>query len=357
MSVKQQILSILSEKPGEYVSGEEIAKRLGVSRAAVWKAVSSLEKEESGIESAHRKGYRLRLDRRALDAHVIRAFLPGEYRNVPLEVLQTVDSTNRRAKVLAVEGAVHGTTVIAEEQTAGRGRLGRQFSSPRGSGLYMSAILQKSLDPDAAVEVTTMAAVAVARAVEKLGGPHLSVKWVNDLFLDGKKIAGILTEAVADVETRHIERIVVGIGINVTTRPEEFPPEVRLVASSLFGEKDAPFTRSELAAAILSELLDGARKLGTHAHMPEYRQRCLTLGKRVEILKKEAGSPSGNAGAQNGASGREGNPGGTDLPDTQPKNPCGEAFAVEDDGTLLVRLDNGEIVPVSYGEVSVLPVR
>ncbi len=347
MSIKQQILSILSEKPGEYVSGEEIAARLGVSRAAVWKAVASLEKEESGVESAHRKGYRLRLDRRALDAHVIRAFLPAQYRDVPLEVLQTVDSTNRLAKVLAVEGAAHGTTVFAEEQTAGRGRLGRQFSSPRGSGLYMSAILQKSLDPDAAVEVTTMAAVAVAKAVEKLGGPRLSIKWVNDLFLDGKKTVGILTEAVADVESRHIERIVVGIGINVTTRPEEFPPEVRQVAGSLFEEREAPFTRSQLAAAVLEELLAGAEQLGTHSHMAEYRERCLTLGKRVEILRK--GTDTAAAGS---TAARTGNGSSVELP----KNPRGKAIAVEDDGTLLVQLDSGETVPVSYGEVSVLPV-
>lgn len=245
--------------------------------------------------------------------------------NVPIHVHQLIDSTNLEAKRLAAEGAEHGTVVIAEEQTAGRGRLGRKFASPSGGGLYMSIILRPQMSPSLAVDVTTMAAVAVCRTLEKECGKEPKIKWVNDVFLNDRKICGILTEGVINGSTGQLDSLVLGIGINVTTPTDAFPEEVQMIAGSIFGKEPATVSRGQIAAGIINEVLQRSAYLGTHKHMDEYRKRCFTLGKKVSFLRDD-------------------------------EMQIGTAMAISDDGGLVVELEQGGRITLQSGEVSVRPV-
>ncbi len=322
MTVRQHIVECLEAHKGEYVSGEELAAGIGVSRAAVWKTIQGLQEEGYQIDSMPRRGYCLALESDILSREGIRPFLDSRWKDIPIWVHDRLDSTNQEVKRLAAEGAPHNTVVIARAQTAGRGRLGRSFASPQEGGLYMSVLLRPCVSASLAVDVTTLAAVSVCRAIEKGSDKKPMIKWVNDIFLNGKKVCGILTEAVSDVETGMIDSLVLGIGINVTTPPEAFPPEVRQIAGPVFepGEKSIP--KNELAANLLNEVLGHAEELGSHRHMEEYRKRCFILGKNVRFHKEE-------------------------------KDYTGVAKEICDDGSLLVALDQGGDIRLQSGEVSV----
>lgn len=185
-AAKQTILRLLEQSRGVSLSGEQIAQELNISRAAVWKAVNQLKKEGYRIEAVQNRGYRLDPDSDLLSAEGIRSRLPF---NLPLFLEQSLPSTNQAAKKLAIEGAAHGTTVLASGQTEGRGRLGRTFFSPVGAGLYMSVLLRPEIGSADAVLVTIAAAVAVCLAVEETTGIQLGIKWVNDLLLGKKRPA------------------------------------------------------------------------------------------------------------------------------------------------------------------------
>ena len=193
-ATKQALLAALSAAQGECISGQQLARQLGVSRAAVHKAAAALAAQGYALEAAPRRGYRL------AGGDPFCAEAVGEY-DAPIFLYDTLESSNRTAKTLALEGAPHGTMVLAGQQTAGRGRLGRRFESPAGKGVYLSLVLRPSLPMTEAQAVTVSAAVAVCRAVKKLCGLELGIKWVNDLYYNGKKVCGILTEAGADLES------------------------------------------------------------------------------------------------------------------------------------------------------------
>lgn len=324
MTVKQYIVEQLEAHKGEYVSGEELAAGMSVSRAAIWKVVQSLQEEGYEIHSMPRRGYCLAADSDILSREGILPFLDDKWKEIPIWVHDRLDSTNQEAKRLAAEGAPHGTVIIARSQTAGRGRLGRQFASPQEGGLYMSILLRPHMTASLAVDVTTLAAVSVCRAIENRTYKDPKIKWVNDIFLDGKKICGILTEAVSDVETGMIDSLVLGIGVNVTTSPEAFPEEVRKVAGSLFGPGEQKISKNELAGEILNEVLGHVDTLGSHQHMEEYRKRCFILGKSVRFHKEE-------------------------------QVYTGIAKEILEDGALLVTLDKGGEIRLQSGEVSVRP--
>lgn len=322
MAIKQQVLAELERHKGEYISGEKLAERLGASRAAVWKSIQSLMEDGYEIASQPRKGYCLSLRSDKLSAEAIMPMVEED--GVQVLVYEELDSSNLEAKRLAAGGAPHGTVVIAGRQTAGRGRLGRSFASPQGGGLYMSILLRPHLAASLAVDVTTLAGVAVCETLEKLTGKKPGIKWVNDIFLNGKKICGILTEAVTDVETGMIDSLVLGIGINVTTPIEELPEEVRKVAGSVFEGEEPSASRAQIAAGIIHEVMSRQETLGKHVHMDEYRARCFILGQRVTFLRDE-------------------------------RHYEGVAETILDDGALQVRLDSGEIMILQSGEVSVRP--
>ncbi len=203
----------------------------------------------------------------------------GEY-PAPVYVHERLDSSNQTAKRLALAGAPHGTLVLAGQQSAGRGRMGRRFESPAGKGIYLSLVLRVPVPASKALGVTVGAAVAVARAVQKLCGIELGIKWVNDLYYQGKKVCGILTEAGTSVESGLLEWLVVGIGLNLTTTPADWPEELARTAGSLFPGGPAPVGRAALAGAIARELLALCPAFDC---LDEYRSRCFVPGHWVTV--------------------------------------------------------------------------
>ena len=303
MTTKERILALLEENRGTPLSGEVLAEELGVSRTAVWKAIKDLQKAGHAIAAAQNRGYTLDTDSEVLSEQGVRLFLRNKSLN--LVVAQELESTNLTAKQMAAAGAPHGTLVVADSQTAGRGRRGRSFASPPGTGLYLSMVLRSALPMQSAVLVTSAAAVAVCRAVERAAGKRLDIKWVNDLFYRGKKCCGILTEAAADVETGGVDYLVVGIGLNLLPPEGGWPEEL-----------------SEIAASIADELLALCTALPDTSFMAEYRARNLVPGRDVDVIQNGERRPA-------------------------------HALAITDDGHLLVRLPGGGQEELSFGEVSI----
>lgn len=197
MTVKSRLLELLEQHKGETLSGEDIGRELSCTRAAVWKAVNSLRQEGYPIEAGPNKGYMLARESNLISAEGIRLFL--EDPQVEIKIFDAISSTNLEARQLAVSGmAGHGSFVVAMEQTAGRGRRGREFYSPKGNGIYLSVILEPKGTLEGSLLITTAAATAVYKAVKEVCGVKLGIKWVNDLYKDNRKVCGILTEAVTD---------------------------------------------------------------------------------------------------------------------------------------------------------------
>ena len=277
MSVKENILEILEKNKNSSVSGQFIAENLGVSRAAVWKAVKSLRDEGYSISAVNNQGYCLGEDSDVLSVPAIKSFL---HEDVNLIVLKTVDSTNNYAKKLAMENAPDKTVVVSETQTAGKGRLGRNFFSPDKTGLYMSVLFRPEKSAGETLFITIAAAVAVCRAIETVSELFPQIKWGNDVFVNGKKVCGILTEASASMENQMIEYAVLGIGVNV--KSADFPNDLKNIAGSLGDEK---ISRSRLCAEILNELLELYSLEDKKALIDEYKKRSLVLGKEVKFTK------------------------------------------------------------------------
>ena len=284
MTSKQKVLRVLEQNRGQYISGEELARQLSISRSGVWKAIKELEKEGYRISAVTNRGYCLSEINDMLSVEGILPFLRNKPDPETIHVHKVLDSTNREAKRLAVSGAANGTVVLAEEQTSGRGRLGRSFYSPPGSGIYMSVILHPEVSAEKSVLVTTASSLAVCRAVESLTGQRCDIKWVNDIYCRQRKICGILTEAVTNFETGEIESVVLGIGINFRRRDDDFPEDIRGKAGAVFQEETGGVTRNHLVAEILNELGQLDEMLRTGNFIAEYKARSLVLGKTVTLL-------------------------------------------------------------------------
>jgi BirA family biotin operon repressor/biotin-[acetyl-CoA-carboxylase] ligase len=315
---QNSLLSLLEQNRGGCVSGQKAADTLGVSRAAIWKAAQALRRQGHLVEGQPGGGYRLAAQSDVLSAEAIRPQLhaPG----CEVRVLGETASTNLEAKRWALSGAGHGAMVLAETQTAGRGRLGRAFESPPG-GLYLSIVLRPSAGFGPAGLVTSAAGVAVCRSVQALFGLSLQIKWVNDLFLNGKKCCGILTEAATGVESGDIEFLVVGIGINYTTPPSAYTGPGRGIAVSLFPTGNAPTPRSRLAADIHTRLLGLFELLPKRDFLNEYRARSLVLGQKVTVMAEEPYSA--------------------------------RAVAIDDDAQLVAELPDGARRTLAYGEIGI----
>ena len=287
---REKVLTLLREQEG-YLSGEELSRELGLSRAAVWKAVEALRKDGYAIEARTGLGYRLTAAPDALTEREVRRFLgQGGILGRELHCLDTIDSTNSYAKRIAMTGAPEGTVVIANDQTAGRGRMGRQFHSPRDKGIYLSVLLRPEMEPQRLMPVTAMAGVAVCDAVEKVCGVRPGLKWPNDPVIGNRKLCGILTEMSLEGETGRVQYLVLGIGINVGQEAEDFSPDVAAIATSLFAYLGRPVSRPELAAALICELerLYETLKAGDlSGYLEAYRRDCVNLGKTVQLLGEE----------------------------------------------------------------------
>lgn len=276
---RNQVLALLSQ--GDYVSGETISQQLGLSRAAIWKAVDSLRKAGYEIEAKTGLGYRLIQRPDALSEAEIRRHLPeGLVVGATLKTLDTVDSTNTYLKQWA--GAPHGTAVVADCQSAGRGRMARAFHSPAGTGIYMSVLLRPDCPPQAFMGFTAMAAVAVCQAVEDVCGLQAQIKWPNDVVVNRKKLCGILTELSLEGETGRIDQVVLGMGINVGQL--WFPSELEHCAVSL-QQLGYTVSRPQLTAAVLVRLDILCQRLNqSELYLEPYRQRCVNLGKALEVV-------------------------------------------------------------------------
>ena len=321
ISVKSRLLELLEQNRGITISGEQMARELDCTRAAVWKAVKTLQQEGYEIEAGPNKGYMLSEDNNILAEEGIRPLLRQP--EVYLKLYQEIDSTNRAAKQAAIAGeAGHGSVILACGQSCGRGRRGRSFYSPSQAGLYLSVILQPQGNLRESLLLTTEAAVAVYKAIRKVTGIELDIKWVNDLYYKGKKVCGILTEAITDFESGEIQYAVVGIGLNLYEEEGGYPPELRGIAGGLYrNQREAEgVNRNRLAAEIVNCLLDETRELKL---LPEYLDRNMIPGHRIQILD---GQQSRSA----------------------------YAVAICQDGRLKVREEDGSETLLAYGEVSVI---
>ena len=279
---KDTVLQALWSHADRYLSGAELASLLSLSRTAVWKAVEQLRADGYQIEALPRKGYRLLSRSDVLSREGIRRYLRHDALQV--QVFQEISSTNTVLKAMAEQGAPAGLALVAGHQSAGRGRMGRSFYSPQDSGVYLSLLLRPTLPASQVTRVTACAAVAVAETLEALSGRPLQIKWVNDLFLDGKKVCGILTEASLDCETGSVHHLVVGIGVNALAPEGGFPEGLRDIAGAVFQERQLPELRCQIAAGIIDKLWDYQAALPEDRCFDAYRARSLVLGREVELL-------------------------------------------------------------------------
>ena len=278
MSIKQEVLKKLDEERGKVFSGEELAEQFGVSRNAVWKAIKTLREEGYDIAATTNRGYCLHPKSDILTADGVRSRLSFDCN---VHVCKCVDSTNDELKKLAMQGAAEWTVVIAEEQKKGRGRNAHSFYSPAGTGLYISVLFRPKFSSAESLFVTTSAAVAVCEAIEETGGKDAQIKWVNDVFIGGKKVCGILTEASFSVENGGMEYVIAGIGINVKTGA--FPKELEGIAASVFGDECPDDARARLAAVLLERLKYYYEGIPRRAFYAEYVRRSFLIGKEVIV--------------------------------------------------------------------------
>lgn len=245
--MKTKVLNLLSEEL--YISGEFISDALGISRAAVWKYINALKNDGYTIESSTNKGYKIVGRPDVLTTVEVTPYIKSEYIGRNILHFETINSTNTIAKELASENCPNGTIIVSEEQTSGRGRLGRQWVSPKGSGIWMSIILKPDIPPMEAYKVTIIAAAAVHGALQENGISAL-IKWPNDIIIEGKKVCGILTEMNAELSKIH--SLVIGIGINVNTEDSEIPEDLKDKASSLRIKAERFINRKVLFGSIIN---------------------------------------------------------------------------------------------------------
>jgi BirA family biotin operon repressor/biotin-[acetyl-CoA-carboxylase] ligase len=320
MTLREKILETLEENRGSYCSGEELANVHGVSRAAVWKAVRRLMDEGYDISAAAGSGYMLSENTDILSAAAVEKYLDTHFYSV--DVRRTVDSTNSEVRRLAVAGAAEGAVVIAEDQTAGRGRMGRSFFSPGGSGLYMSVLLRPTFGASKSLYITTAAAVAAARTLEEVSGVTAGIKWVNDIYMHDRKVCGILTEGAFALEDGGLEYAVLGIGVNVNAPAGGFPEDIENKAGAVF-DSPIPDMRSRIAAGILTKFHEYYRHLEDKEFLAEYKARDVLVGHTVDVIRGDSRRTA-------------------------------VVMGVTDEFELLVKYDSGAVEPLSCGEVSIL---
>ena len=284
MSVKVNVLKTLEENRGFFFSGEELANKLYVSRAAIWKAMKELEKEGYQIKAIPNRGYCLTEENDILSVEGIRTYLSKGNQAIPITVDKITQSTNQNAKLCAATGGGHGALFVANQQTAGRGRRGRSFLSMDGNGIYMSLILKPKVAAEDVVLVTTAASVAVYRAIKKITGITTAIKWVNDLYYRNKKVCGILTEAVTDCESGIIDCIILGIGINFTLSSENIPEDLKNIVGALYDQNTGGITRNQLIAEIVNQVLAVCDELPERSFLVDYRENSMVLGKEVNVI-------------------------------------------------------------------------
>ncbi len=291
MAIKDQVLLLLEKNKNKALSGEEMAGMLNCTRAAVGKAVNELRANGYRIEAANKKGYTLLNSGDCLKQSLVQEKLNSNLSNIKLLCVDTIDSTNSYLKRLVAEGETDDMIVVSGEQTAGRGRRGRSFFSPEGTGLYMSFLLHPKCKAEEATMLTTIAAVAEAMAIEEVTGEKAEIKWVNDLVLRHKKISGILTEAATSMEDGGLDYCIVGIGINLYDPNEGWPMEIKDLAGSVLGksllEGQVENLKNNVAATLINRFMEFYSSFPGVAYLEEYEKRCFCIGKEVTIMTSD----------------------------------------------------------------------
>lgn len=283
-SLRETILRLFRETSTGFLSGAEISRTLGVSRTAVWKQIETLREMGYTVEAIPSKGYRLLQSPDVLLAEELRCGSTGQVIGREVQILQTTDSTNLQAMALGDSGAPEGLVVIADQQTAGRGRLGRSWISPGGVNLYLSVLLRPPILPAAAPQLTFLSAVAVCRTIEEIADLQPQVKWPNDILLGGRKVAGLLNEMSS--ETDRVHHVVLGIGVNLNMERQDLPTQLRYPATSVAIEAGRSVSRLEFARTLLrclddlyaAYLKDGGRPLLT-----AWEAYCDWTGQMIEV--------------------------------------------------------------------------
>lgn len=318
--MKEKILKLLQDS-GDFISGQEISEKFGVSRTSIWKAIRQLEGMGYGIEAVRNRGYRLCSEPDLMTEESIRQYLHTQWAGNRLLVFDSIDSTNNEAKRQAEAGAPQGLLVVGEQQTAGRGRRGRAWESKKGEGIFMSLLLKPDIEPGNASMLTLVMGMAVRDALENVGKLDARIKWPNDIVCDGKKVCGILTEMSAQID--YINHIVIGVGINIHN--QEFPEEIRHMATSVYQQTGEHICRAELAAESLARFEEYyacyLKTQNLRGLLDEYNSHLINHGREVLV---------------------------TDIR----KSYTGIAQGINEMGELIVETDEG-IVHVSAGEVSV----
>lgn len=323
-SLDQRILELFREKSGGIVSGEELSASLGVSRTAVWKHIKTLKEIGYHIAAVPSQGYRLVSSPDILVPAEISSGLATRRIGRRLICFRETESTNAVAFRLAEEGAEEGTVVIAEAQQLGKGRLGRRWESPPGVNLYCSLILRPPVLPMQAAQLTFLSAVAVARAIAATTPLHPEIKWPNDVLVGGGKVAGLLNEMSSETEKVHF--IVLGIGININMRRDQFPADLRHPATSLALEAGRAVSRLEVTRALLAALDDTYATYLDHGYgaiREEWLSLCTMNGREVRVTFQDSFR-------------------------------AGMVIGIDEDGALLLRLHDGRVERVLAGDVTLL---
>ncbi|ADK30789.1 biotin--[acetyl-CoA-carboxylase] ligase [Brachyspira pilosicoli] len=287
-NIKENIISILESNKGLFISGEKIANDLKVSRTAIWKAIKSLKNDGYNIHSVSNKGYALSKETDILSSKVIKNNMLKYADKFNFIIHKTVASTNIIARELAINGAESGTVVIAEEQTSGYGRNGKSFFSPYGTGIYMSIILNLKKEKKIfnSSFITTAAAMAVSKSIEEISNENTQIKWVNDVFINGKKVCGILTEGAFSFEDGKLDYAVIGIGVNVNFPKNGFPKELNNIAASINSKNNANSnTKSDIRNILVAKILENLYDyyFNDVNFYEEYKKRSFLIGKKVSI--------------------------------------------------------------------------
>ncbi|MFA6866814.1 MAG: biotin--[acetyl-CoA-carboxylase] ligase [Clostridia bacterium] len=282
MALKSELLKILEQNKNIFISGQNLANQLNVSRTAIWKVTKTLKEEGHSIISINNKGYKLTVDSDKISKEGIALFLDNNYNNIPIEVFETIDSTSNEAK-RRIANSTYPTAIISEMQTTGRGRYGKTFYSPSNSGIYMSLILSPNLQLENAKLITCATAICVCKAIENLTNLSPQIKWVNDILINNRKVCGILTEAITDFESGCVEKVIIGIGINCNQTIDKYPTELRNIVGSL---PLLPISRNQLIASIINNILSEIF-IAPKEIIKQYKERSMMLDKEITFTNND----------------------------------------------------------------------
>ena len=328
MKTKEAVLLYLQEHTGEPISGEIMALALNKSRTSIWKAIQSLKKEGYSIESSTNKGYTLSQNNDVLSEQQINQELIQQHHPIDwnIQTMESTTSTNDLAKIYANHNSTTPAIFISEEQTAGRGRLGRTFVSPSKTGLYISLCLFPTIALEDLSLITCATAVACIETLEQLTGKSLNIKWVNDLFYQDKKVGGILTEVISDFESQQVQSLIVGMGINLIENPQSFPEELHSIVGSIFSSKkeydNSSFNRNHFIAQFLEKWTFYYQNLSKRDFIESYKEHSNVIGKFVNVFE---GNQTYSAYAKD----------------------------IDENGHLIIEKEDNTLHSLSYGEVSI----